>query len=66
MPITDKPTADEAEALTVEHATLVKQQYEALQKAPYIRMPQSEADAYDERRLRIEEICLRLAKYRLC
>ena len=60
----DKPTADEAESLTGEHAKLVKQQYEALQRAPYIRMSQPEADAYDERRLRIEEICLRLAKYR--
>jgi hypothetical protein len=64
MARTEKPSADEAKSLTIEHAALVKLQYEALQREPYIRMSQDEADAYDERRLRIEEICLRLAKYR--
>jgi hypothetical protein len=35
MPKTEKPTADEAKSLTVEHAALLKQQYEALQMAGF-------------------------------
>jgi hypothetical protein len=43
--------------MSAEHAALAKQQYEALQKSPYVKMTQAEADAYDKRRLRIGELC---------
>jgi len=52
------------ENLSEEHASLARQQYEALQKSPYVRMSESEARVYDERRLRIGEICELLAEFR--
>jgi hypothetical protein len=54
----------EIERLSAEHSSLAKKQYEALQKSPYVRMSASEAATYDERRLRIGEICDLLAKFR--
>jgi hypothetical protein len=54
----------ETEALEKELAMLSRRQYEALQKGPYLRMSREDADEYDKRRLRIGEICERLAKLR--
>jgi hypothetical protein len=64
MVVSTIPPASEIASLSAEHASLAKQQYESLQKSPYIRMSASEAAAYDERRLRIGEICDLLAKFR--
>jgi hypothetical protein len=64
MGIFQVPSASEIASLSAEHASLARQQYLALQKSPYIRMSASEAAAYDERRLRIGEICDLLAKCR--
>jgi hypothetical protein len=55
---------DEAEKLSAELATLYKQQYEALQKASYLKMSPKQAAAYDRRRLRIGRICELLAKFK--
>jgi hypothetical protein len=55
---------DEAKRLSLELSTLSRQQYEALQKASYLYMPQQEADEYNKRRLRIGEICEHLAKFK--
>jgi hypothetical protein len=54
--------ASEIERLTAEHVALTRQQYDALQKPPYARMPKSEAEAYDKRLFRIIEIHRQLAK----
>jgi hypothetical protein len=64
MGISTIPPANEIASLSAEHASLARKQYEALQKSPYVRMSASEAEAYDERRLRIEELCKILAKFR--
>ncbi|MGA2730832.1 MAG: hypothetical protein ABSE96_23725 [Terracidiphilus sp.] len=56
--------ASEIERLTAEHVALTRQQYDALQKSPYARMPKSEAEAYDKRLFRIIEIHRQLAKFR--
>jgi hypothetical protein len=53
-----------AEALTKEHAELVKLQWESLQFQAYIRMTDAAAKAYDDRRERIAELCEILAKYK--
>jgi hypothetical protein len=54
----------EAQVLSEELSRLTRLQYEALQKSSYINMTKKDADAYDERRLRIAGICemLRPAK----
>ncbi|HEY1650124.1 MAG TPA: hypothetical protein VGF96_19225 [Terracidiphilus sp.] len=65
MATVKKPSKDEAKELSMEMAALSRQQYEALQKSSYIRMSKEEADAYNERRLRIGEICDLLAEFRL-
>jgi hypothetical protein len=54
--------ADESLDLSKELTTLVRQQYDALLKTPYLKMSLPETDAYDRRRLRIEELSKRLAK----
>jgi hypothetical protein len=48
----------------MEHSTLSREQYEALQKSSYLGMSKLDAEAYDERRLRIEEICRLLSRLR--
>jgi hypothetical protein len=55
---------DEAEKLSEELATLYRQQYEALQKSSYLKMPPKQAAEYDRRRLRIGRICELLAKFK--
>jgi hypothetical protein len=57
--------ANEIASLSAEHAALARHQYEALQKSPYVRMSESEFEAYNARRLRIGEICDSPAKFRL-
>ena len=64
MKIIEKPSEGEICSMSAEHAALAKQQYEALQKSPYVKMTQAEADAYDKRRLRIGELCELLAVLR--
>jgi hypothetical protein len=54
----------EIDRLSVEHTVLTRQQYDALQKSSYARMPKAEADAYDERFFRIIEIRRRLTQFR--
>jgi hypothetical protein len=54
----------ELDRLSLEHSALARQQYEALQKSPYINMTCQDAEAYDQRRLRIGEICQLLARFR--
>ena len=49
-------------ALSKELATLARQQYEALQKLPYPKMSSADAEAYDQRRLRIAELSKRLSQ----
>jgi hypothetical protein len=49
--------------LSEELSTLSRQQYEALQKAPYMRMSEAARDAYDSRRIRIGELCGLLTKF---
>jgi hypothetical protein len=55
---------DQELVLVAEHYLLARQQYEALQRAPYSKMPNAEAEAYDDRRLRIAEISRILDKMR--
>ena len=64
MKATEKPTRDDVHSLSSELAALTKQQYGSLQKSSYINMTQSDADAYNKRRLRIGELCELLAKCR--
>jgi hypothetical protein len=49
-------TPDEAQRLSLELSTLMQRQYESLQTAPYFLMPREEREAYDRRRVRIEEL----------
>lgn len=58
------PKRDQELVLVAEHYLLARQQYEALQRVPFRKMPRVEADAYDERRLRIAEISKILDKMR--
>jgi hypothetical protein len=62
--MTQDSAAIDAEQLSKEHSRLSREQYEALQYSSYLRMSRLEADAYDKRRLRIEEICCLLGKLR--
>jgi hypothetical protein len=55
---------DEAKELSKELSVLSRQQYEALQKASYLNMPQEDADEYNRRRLRIGEICEPLTEFK--
>lgn len=54
---------DEAKRLSVELSVLSRQQYEALQKASYLHMSDSERETYDARRLRIGWLCEQLARF---
>jgi hypothetical protein len=65
MATVKKPSKDEAKGLSMEMAALSRQQCEALQKPSYINMSKEEADANNERRLRIGKIRNRLAEFRL-
>jgi hypothetical protein len=49
-------TPDEAQRLSLELSTLMQRQYESLQTAPYFLMPREEREAYDRRRVRIEQL----------
>ena len=55
MQTEQRPTRDEAKFL-LELSLLSKAQYESLQKASYLLMPRGEREAYDRRRVRIEEV----------
>jgi hypothetical protein len=61
----ENPTPEEAERLSVEHLMLSKAQSEALLKAPYLLMPRAEREAYDRRRVRIEQLRELLSKLSL-
>jgi|HubBroStandDraft_4_1064222.scaffolds.fasta_scaffold522488_1 hypothetical protein len=60
----DHHAADEAKRISAELLAMSKMQYEALQKASYLRMPHWEREVYDRRRARIGDLCAQLAKYR--
>lgn len=57
-------STDNADSLSAELSALTRKQYEALQRAPYLRMSADEAKEYDLRRVGIGEICDVLAKLR--
>lgn len=57
-------TAKEAKDLAEELSRLTHAQYEALQKASYLRMSPDEAAEYDQRRIRIGELCGVLGKFK--
>lgn len=54
--IHDCLSPDEAGEFAAELTTLSRMQYEALQKASYLRMSEFQREAYDRRRLRIGEL----------
>jgi hypothetical protein len=56
-------TPDEAPRLSLELSTLMQRQYESLQTAPYFLMPREDREAYDRRRVRIEEVRELLSKF---
>jgi hypothetical protein len=58
------PIKDEAQKLSAELSVLTKQQYEALQEASYLNMSPQQAAEYDQRRLRIGNICELLTKFK--
>jgi hypothetical protein len=60
----EKLTQNDIISLSKEHTALAQQQYEALQKSPYVNMSQTDADEYNKRRIRIGEICEQLTKFR--
>jgi hypothetical protein len=51
--MTQASSAFDPELLSVELSTLIREQYEALQKSSYLGMSSLEADAYNKRSLRI-------------
>lgn len=53
----EKLSDAQAKALSEELSRLTRLQYEAFQQSSYINMPKKAADAYDERRMRIAEVC---------
>jgi hypothetical protein len=55
---------EEIKRLSAEHSALARRQHEALQKSSYFLMSDTDANAYDERRKRIGEICDLLAEFR--
>ena len=55
---------DETRKMEAELSILTEQQYEALQKASYLRMSEAEREAIDQRRVRIGELAEWLAKFR--
>ena len=57
------PSADDQE-LTDELSALCKLQSQALQASAYKMMSALEAQDYDARRIRIEELCERLGKFK--
>jgi hypothetical protein len=56
-------STEQAKELADELAALSKRQSEALLTAAYVSMSKEEAQEYDERRLRIGEICGLLTKF---
>jgi hypothetical protein len=59
----DAPSLDEALALSDELAALTRHQYEALLKSSLARMSPQESNQYEQRRLRIGEICEKLKTF---
>jgi hypothetical protein len=57
MHVREKLSEAQAKTLSEELSRHTRLQYEALQQWSYINMPKREADGYDERRLRIANIC---------
>ena len=55
---------DEALTLSAELASLTRHQYEALLKSSVARMSLDESAHYEQRRLRIGEICEKLKTFR--
>jgi hypothetical protein len=55
---------EQARELTADLSALSKLQSAALQGAAYIRMSAAEAKEYDQRCIRIGEICAELVKFR--
>lgn len=55
---------DETREIEAELSILTERQYEALQKASYLRMSEAEREAIDQRRVRIGELAVWLAKSR--
>jgi hypothetical protein len=62
--VSDKLSSEKAKELADEMAALSKLQSEALQTAAYTKMSAQQAAEYDQRRLRIGEICALLGKFR--
>jgi hypothetical protein len=54
----------ESESMSAELGVLYMLQYEALQKSSYLRMSEKEAEVYDRRRIRIGDLCDKLAELR--
>jgi hypothetical protein len=59
-----KLAIEKAARLSEELGVLTRHQHEALRLSPYLRMSKKEAGAYEERRLRIEEISLVLMDFK--
>lgn len=59
----DNTPMDEALKLSAELAAIARQQYEALLRSPFALMSAEESGRYDQRRLRIAEICDSLSKF---
>ncbi|HSS96411.1 MAG TPA: hypothetical protein VLK33_05255 [Terriglobales bacterium] len=57
-------TPEEATAFADELTELSKQQSQALQQAAYFRMTLEESKAWDERHVRIGDLCRLLGKYK--
>jgi hypothetical protein len=55
-------SAEQAKELADELSALSKKQSETLQIAAYAQLPKEEAEKYDKRRTRIQELCTMLGK----
>jgi hypothetical protein len=61
---TGSPSGESVKSLSNELSMHSRQQFEVLQKSPYLRMPAAEASEYDKRPARITEICHLILKFR--
>jgi hypothetical protein len=64
MALAEEPSALQAKLIADELSTLSKQQSLALQGSGYNKMSKEQAASYDERRIRIAELCAVLAKFK--
>jgi hypothetical protein len=62
--LTDNISAEKLSELADELSALSKKQSQALQASAYIRMNAQEAREYDERRVRIGELCSVLGRFK--